>query len=516
MNLHSKIALALSLGMTLASVPASAAPASGRALAHALEKSVDAAKGGKSGKGSKAGKKSKKADKKKGKSKKGGGSGADAKGGTADSSSAVQPPKNGGAAVEKAQDGVGAQASSGVKAVNGEAASQDGAASAASASPSQASASGAEASASSAPVQKTATKDDSPVQEGGERQPAPAATSSKRPWAEGVAPEEQRKALALFREGNGLLKDSLFGQAASKYREALSHWDHPAIHYNLVLALLNLDRPTEVLVHLKKAMAYGPEPIDGEKYEQARNYKVMVESQLAHLVIKCDLEGATVSMDGQELFTGPGRYEEFVRPGPHAIVAKKEGYVNNEVSPSLAPGQRGEYDMVLMTATEMTEYRRRWPVWRPWAVLGAGVVVAGVGAVLHVKGRQNISDYDDALNQSNTTLGTGEDLGGGSYDISGTSAGVTITADLDNKRTSGERLQKSAMVLYGVGGAAVVAGGVLLYMNRLKPYVPDNSASSGKSSQEGNGGTKDEGKVSFQMLPVVSPEGAGMLASFRF
>ena len=65
-----------------------------------------------------------------------------------------------------------------------------------------------------------------------------------RPWAKGVSKERQEAAWEVFREGNALLKDSLFAKAADKYREALKSWDHPAIHYNLALALVNLDQPT--------------------------------------------------------------------------------------------------------------------------------------------------------------------------------------------------------------------------------------------------------------------------------
>ena len=85
-------------------------------------------------------------------------------------------------------------------------------------------------------------------------------------------------------------------------------------------------------------------------------------------------------MDGQELFIAPGQYEGFVRPGPHSIVAKKEGYMNNEISPALVAGGKAEYDMVLILAADAVEYRRRWAVWKPWTVFGAGIVVAGVGA----------------------------------------------------------------------------------------------------------------------------------------
>ena len=68
------------------------------------------------------------------------------------------------------------------------------------------------------------------------------ASTPDRPWAKGVSPEAQKAADELFRQGNDLLRESLFVQAATKYREALRRWDHPGIHYNLALALLNLDQ----------------------------------------------------------------------------------------------------------------------------------------------------------------------------------------------------------------------------------------------------------------------------------
>lgn len=333
----------------------------------------------------------------------------------------------------------------------------------------------------------------------------PQQSAAVRPWAEGVSQENQQKALKTFREGNTLLKDAVFAQAAIKYREALTYWDHPAIHYNLVLALLNLDRPTEVLVHLNKAMAYGPDPIDSEKYEQARNYKILTEKQLARLRVRCDLEGAVVSMDGQELFVGPGQYEGFVRPGPHSIVAKREGYMNSEVSPSLIPGQLSAFDMVLITAKDATEYRRLWPNWRPWTVLGAGVVVAGVGAALHLKGRSDISDFDEAVRLNSIDNVTGE---------AKTNTGARLTIDLENKRSNGLRNQKIAMALYGVGGAAVLSGAVLLYINRLRPYMPESAIEVNPDvpTVPPDASSPPE----FTILPLLSPEAQGVMATVRF
>jgi len=87
-------------------------------------------------------------------------------------------------------------------------------------------------------------------------QPAPPAPAGPRPWAQGVSPENQKAALGLFNEGNALLRDSIFPKAAEKYREALTHWDHPAIHYNLAVALRGLGPADAIAAELRAALAY--------------------------------------------------------------------------------------------------------------------------------------------------------------------------------------------------------------------------------------------------------------------
>lgn len=309
------------------------------------------------------------------------------------------------------------------------------------------------------------------------------APNAERPWAKGVSPELQKKALALFREGNALLKDSVFVQAANKYREALVSWDHPAIHYNLVLALLNLDQPIEVHEHLLSSIKYGPEPLDLEKFEQAKAYKILVEKQLARVQIDCQLPGAQVVMDGRPLFTAPGKWEGFVRPGPHSILASKEGYITNETSRSLPAGETVALALELLTTADLTTYKRRWDLWKPWAVLGAGVVVAGVGGGLHYTGTQSVRDFDTGI----------EECGG-----------CIPSDELASKRDSGATMQSVAVGAYAVGGAAAVAGAVLVYVNRLLPYQIDGSVAA----------EPEQSPVS--LVPMIDSDARGVAATFRF
>ncbi|MBN1205893.1 MAG: hypothetical protein JXB05_13335 [Myxococcaceae bacterium] len=304
---------------------------------------------------------------------------------------------------------------------------------------------------------------------------------AQRPWAQGVPPEKQEAALKLFREGNILLKNSLFPRAAEKYREALKLWDHPAIHYNMALALLNLNEPLALHAHLVSAMRFGEAPLDADKLERARTFKTLVEQQLALVEITCDVPGATVMMDGKELFKAPGRYEGFVLPGQHTFTATKEGYPANERKRDLFPGKKLVLPFKLYTQDEMTRYSRPWAAWKPWAVLGAGAAVALGGGALHVQARRSYDDFDTRIAEC---------------------GGCIPAPAVSDMRIRGDNMQRLAFGAYAVGGAAFITGAVLTYINRPQAYRvnPDEAETPPRVS----------------VAPLLSGGEGGILATFNF
>lgn len=308
-----------------------------------------------------------------------------------------------------------------------------------------------------------------------------AGSSEERPWARGVSPDKQKTALELFRAGNTLLKESVFVKAVEKYREALALWDHPAIHYNLALALLNLDQPLEVHEHLVAAMKYGVAPLDTEKLEHARTYKALVEKQLAKVELTCDEAGASVSLDGQVVFVAPGRYEGLLRPGAHTFVAAKEGHAPTNLSRTLPAGEKTTLALKLYTAEDLTRYQRRWSAWKPWAVVSAGAAVALAGGALHMQARGSYEDFDTRIAEC---------------------GGCVPAPDVTDMRTRGDSLQQLAFGAYAVGGAAAVTGAILLYINRPQAYriSPDEA----------------ESPQGVSVAPLVSGREGGILATFRF
>jgi hypothetical protein len=311
---------------------------------------------------------------------------------------------------------------------------------------------------------------------------------TERPWAKGVTPEEQQKALVLFGQANSFLRDAIFPRAAEKYREALDHWKHPAIYYNLALALVNLNQPVEMYEALEKAMAYGAAPLDEDKFQRAKGYKILVEGQLAKVELTCDTPGAEVFFDGKSVIKAPGKYEALIVIGEHTVLAKGEGYAPTQLAEKMGPKETMRLNLKLFTDAELTRYKRKMPTWIPYSVMGGGVLIATLSAVLHANASSDLKNYDTAI----ANCATGDPT-----------HGCTSPGTLDSKRSSAESKQTIAVVGYSIAGAAVAAGITLMVINRRSPYRIDPFAE-----------VNEPGKVS--IVPVIDAHGGGISAFFRF
>jgi len=308
-----------------------------------------------------------------------------------------------------------------------------------------------------------------------------------RPWATGVTQADQDAALQLFAQANGDLRDALFPKAADEYRQALTHWKHPAIYYNLALALVNLDQPVEMYDALTKAMAYGPAPLDEDKFERARGYKILVGKQLAHVELTCDTAGAEVFLDGKKLFTAPGQFTGLVRTGEHTVLAKGKGYAPTQLAQKLVSGDTMRLHLKLFTDAELTRYHRKMPPWVPYTVTGAGVLFAGIGGILHAQASTKFKDYDKAIAACAAMDPTG---------------GCSTAPEYQSTKDAASSRQTLAFVGYGIGTAALAAGIILIVVNRPSEYRIDPLAEQRQSG--------------VAITPVIGAHGGGVAATVHF
>jgi hypothetical protein len=287
--------------------------------------------------------------------------------------------------------------------------------------------------------------------------------TQQAPWDRGVSTEQMRAAAAAFEEANAQLDASLPSKAADKYNEALKLWPHPMIHYNLALALIELKRPVEVAEHLEKAIEHGEGGLNNqpEKLDQAKRLLEFTKDQLAFVEVSCQKDGAKVSVDGRHVFTvekgKPNIFKGRVPIGKHTFVAEKPGFATPVDAPFIGGRETFRIELKLYTAEELTRYRRRWPTRTraPWIAIGGGVLLGMVGGVLQLSATSSYKQFNSELKRCSS------EMGGQSCEA----------ADFTNLRDSGDTKHTLGTVGYGIAGAAIVAGGLFLYLNRRTSYL---------------------------------------------
>jgi hypothetical protein len=220
-----------------------------------------------------------------------------------------------------------------------------------------------------------------------------------RPWAAGVSDADQTRALELLARGNEQLDQGLYSAALDLYRQGIAIWDHPAIRYNVAVADINLERPIEAYQELERALAF-PEALEPDVRDQAHAYERLLHAQIVHLSIDCVDAGTRITLDGVEIATPcPGSSSRLLLPGRHQLVATKSGYLTRAVELVPSGGDTPHERIDLMTIEEATVTRRRWPLWKPYAVVGTAAAIGVAGLVVELQSAATFRSYDHAIAQ---------------------------------------------------------------------------------------------------------------------
>ncbi len=284
--------------------------------------------------------------------------------------------------------------------------------------------------------------------------PAP----TEAPWSVGVSEARKARALSLFKAGNELyLEHQAYQEALERYREALRDWDHPAIRFNMVRALVHLGRPLEAYENLLPAMAYGAAALTKEVHAEALSYRKLLEGQIATVEVSCDERGARVTIDGQALVTCPDSASRRVLPGTHQIVVGRAGRLASTRDVLAMPGRTVRVAIAPVRVEDAEIVTRRWASWKPWAVTGAGAAVAAVGAYFLVQARADMRAFDAAIGRECHTMSCGPD---------------NLEPVILALESQARRKQWVAFGTLGVGGAAVLTGFVGVLLNRPRRELP--------------------------------------------
>jgi hypothetical protein len=217
-------------------------------------------------------------------------------------------------------------------------------------------------------------------------------------------------------------------------------------------------------------------------YQEAQNYLRLLRGQIGEIDVQCAQQGTEVRVDGRPFLSCPGTKRERLLPGTHVLLSNGPGYLPESREIVVQAGKPQAITVRLTSLSDATRTERRWAVWKPWAVVGAGAALGGVAGLLGWQASQHNSEYGKDV----ATLCNDRPCKDSELPVS--------TRNLDRRA---KRENKSAVVIGSMAGVATVAGLALVLFNQPRPVSADV-------------------KRSASVAPIISRDMAGAAVSGSF
>jgi hypothetical protein len=238
-----------------------------------------------------------------------------------------------------------------------------------------------------------------------------------------------------FEKGVKLFKNEDYDAALVEFKQAYKAKPHFAVRYNIGITLYKLHRYKEALEELESYMFQGGDELLDERRDEVVEILKELESLLGTLKVVCDVEGATLSVDGWE----SGDWEMRLEVGEHVIEVTAPGHPPYKQKIELPAGQEVlvEIDLAAPPAetTEQEPERERTHL-KPAAFWSMAGVTAALGISAAITGGLALKQKADY-------------------------AGLGYGDDWEPEREKGLKLALTTDVLLGVAGAAAVTTIVL-------------------------------------------------------
>jgi len=139
--------------------------------------------------------------------------------------------------------------------------------------------------------------------------------------AEAQTAKEKSKASALLKEGAKLLGNKDYAEALQKFEDAYAVVPSPKILFNVGLANEGLARPARAMRAFNEYLAGATSDTD-QRRKEAADHIAYLKSKVALLTIRADVDGAHVTVDGEDSGTTPLSNAIALEPGNHQIVVQ--------------------------------------------------------------------------------------------------------------------------------------------------------------------------------------------------
>lgn len=262
-------------------------------------------------------------------------------------------------------------------------------------------------------------------------EPAPAPLAPPAPAAPGDDPQRTAHAKALFEKAANAYATGRYYDAIEQFLEVDRFYPNDQLPYNIAKAYDNLGSRPGALRYYREYLRRSPEAPDHEAVTtRVRELETLLaERGVQQVTVFSDPPEATVLLDGRPVGLTPWTGETW--PGHHRVAVQKDGYLEHEAVMELDPLKAEEVNLELAPAPAVApppppaplKDEKPWPLTRRMSVLTWATLATGTASL-------------------------------------GTSIAIQASSG-----KSGPRITPATGFFAGLGTAAAVVGGVMLYFD---------------------------------------------------
>lgn len=161
--------------------------------------------------------------------------------------------------------------------------------------------------------------------------------------------ETVQMARERFQEGVDYYDQRDYEKARLAFLQAYALKAHPAVLLNLAQSELRADRPADAATHFAKYLRENDEASEAERQEAELGFAA-ARTKVAEVDVTVDVEGATVSVDGDEVGKSPLPGPLYLAPGTHTIEARSASGKTASAQVSAGPGQSDSASLMVAGA----------------------------------------------------------------------------------------------------------------------------------------------------------------------
>lgn len=260
----------------------------------------------------------------------------------------------------------------------------------------------------------------------------------------------------FYQQGLRAEKAEQWEEAAEKYRSALDIKETPQLWLRVGICFEELGRLTSALDAYERGAEQAR--LDGKnqvvKVLTTKLEALRPKVPTITLVVADPPAGLRVTIDGEEVATAALGTKLPIDPGEHTLNAAAPGYLTVSESTTIAEGHREVSLSLEVDPNARKTEGPEWPRDEPEPILWPGAVVTGVGGVGLVVGGVLLGVAQGKEGDVDERCGGPDRL----------ACPQSEQADIEATLDGAEQLRIGGFVSLGVGGAAAVAGVVLLVL----------------------------------------------------